>query len=129
MHAQNHMIKFTYILRLIRLTSPNLNYLIVVGAIILYIDISVSVAPTTDLKVVAILCNVSSNIVHMYGEYRCTYKCSYLCIQLAPWLNAIGYSLCFGTIVVKMFRVYYIFNSPTPTKKIVYIYAFVHVHV
>ena len=40
-------------------------------------------------------------------------------MQLAPWLNAIGYSLCFGTIVVKMFRVYYIFNSPTPAKKVV----------
>ena len=40
-------------------------------------------------------------------------------MQLAPWLNAIGYSLCFGTIVVKMFRVYYIFGSPTPAKKLV----------
>ena len=47
--------------RLIRLTSPNLNYLIGVGAIILYLDISLSVIPITDVKAVTVLCNVSFN--------------------------------------------------------------------
>jgi hypothetical protein len=48
--------------RLIRITSPNLNYLIGIGAIILYINISLSVAPSTNQKVVSALCNVSSLI-------------------------------------------------------------------
>ena len=46
--------------RLIRITSPNLNYLIGIGAIILYIDIGLFVAPSTNHKVVTVLCNVSS---------------------------------------------------------------------
>ena len=54
-------INFVFI-RLIRLTSPKLNYFIGIGAIILYIDISLSVAPTTDPKIVTILCNVSKRI-------------------------------------------------------------------
>ena len=46
--------------RLIRITSPNLNYLIGIGAIILYIDIGLFVAPSTNHKVVTVLCNVRS---------------------------------------------------------------------
>ena len=49
--------------RLIRLTSPNLNYLIGIGAIILYIDISLSVVPTTNPEVLVVLCSVSSWII------------------------------------------------------------------
>ena len=45
--------------RLIRLTSPNLNYLICTGAIILYIDIYFYVIPSTDQKAVTVFCNVS----------------------------------------------------------------------
>ena len=44
--------------RLIRLSSPNLNYLIGGGAIILYMDIYFFIIPTADPKAVAILCNV-----------------------------------------------------------------------
>ena len=38
--------------------------------------------------------------------------------QFSALLAAIGYSLCYGTIVAKMFRIYYIFRNPT-AKKIV----------
>ena len=38
--------------------------------------------------------------------------------NLVPWLLAIGYSLCFGTIVAKMFRIYYIFNNPHSKKRV-----------
>ena len=78
--------------RLIRLSSPNLNYIIGAGAIILYIDIYLFVVPTTDSDTVAVLCNVTS------------------------WLTALGYSLCYGTILAKMWRVYYIFDNPNPSK-------------
>ena len=76
--------------RLIKLSSPNLNYLIGAGAIILYVDIYLLVVPTTDQPTVQVLCSVT------------------------PWLTAIGYSLCYGTIVAKMVRVYLIFNNPKP---------------
>ena len=81
--------------RLIRLSSPNLNYLIGGGAIILYMDTYFFIIPTTDQQVVVALCN------------------------LTPWLTALGYSLCYGTILAKMVRVYYIFDKPTPQQKMV----------
>ncbi len=76
--------------RLIKLSSPNLNYLIGAGAIVLYVDIYLLVAPSTNLLATRVLCT------------------------LTPWLTAIGYSLCYGTIVVKMVRVHYIFSNPKP---------------
>ena len=79
--------------RLIRMSSPNLNYLIGGGAIILYVDIYFFTAPTTNPHAVTVLCN------------------------LTPWLTALGYSLCYGTILAKMVRVYYIFDKPTPQKR------------
>ena len=79
--------------RLIRLGSPKLNYLIGIGAIILYMDTYFFIIPTTNLQVVTTLCNIT------------------------PWLTALGYSLCYGTILVKMVRVYYIFDNPTRQKK------------
>ena len=39
--------------------------------------------------------------------------------QVTPWLISLGYSLCYGTIVVKMARVWYIFNNPVIQKKYV----------
>ena len=79
--------------RLIRMSSTNLNNLIGGGAIILYMDTYFFVIPTTNPQVVTALCN------------------------LTPWLTALGYSLCYGTILAKMVRVYYIFDNPTPHKK------------
>ena len=38
---------------------------------------------------------------------------------MTAWLTAIGYSLCYGTIITKMFRVFYIFRNPTMKKRIV----------
>ena len=75
------------------MSSTNLNYLIGGGAIILYVDTYFFIIPTTDQQVVTVLCN------------------------LTPWLTALGYSLCYGTILAKMVRVYYIFDNPTPRKK------------
>ncbi len=79
--------------RLIKLASAKLNYLIGVGAIILYLDTFFFVIPTTSPGVVTAFCN------------------------LTPWLTAIGYSLCYGTILAKMARVYYIFHNPTANKR------------
>ncbi len=89
-----YMYLFSFVYHsLIKLSSPNLNYLIGVGAIILYLDIYLQVIPTTDPYVVEVLCH------------------------LIPWPTAIGYSLCYGTIVVKMIRVHLIFTNPKPKSK------------
>ena len=79
--------------RLIRMSSPNLNYLIAGGAIVLYMDTYFFIIPTADQHVVTALCNIT------------------------PWLTALGYSLCYGTILAKMARVYYIFDKPTTQNK------------
>ena len=79
--------------RLIRLSSPNLNYLIGIGAIILYMNTSFFIVPTFNQHTVTVLCNIT------------------------PWLTALGYSFCYGTILAKMVRVYYIFDKPTIQNK------------
>jgi gamma-aminobutyric acid type B receptor len=68
--------------------------MIIIGATILYLSIIFVVIPSTSPHVVSVCCN------------------------LTPWLTAIGYSLCYGTILAKMARVYYIFNDPTTKKKV-----------
>ena len=80
--------------RLIKLASSQLNYLIAIGAIILYLDSVLFVIPSAGPNVATAICNIT------------------------PWLTAIGYSLCYGTILMKMARVYYIFNNPTANKKV-----------
>ena len=79
---------------MIKLASTKLNYLIGIGAIVLYIDTIFFVIPTTNPDVVTGFCSPT------------------------PWLTAIGYSLCYGTILAKMARVYYIFNNSYAKKKV-----------
>ena len=88
--------------RLVKLASPKVNYLIVIGAIILYLHVVSLVIPTSDPVAVTVLCNLNA------------------------WLIASGYSLCYGTMLTKMARVYYIFNNPTPKKKVHEISASLH---
>ena len=78
-----------------RLSSPKLNYLIGVGALLLYISIILVVIP-----------------IHEGNRELATS----LCITTA-WLTSVGYSLCYGTILVKMFRIWYIFNKPLQKKR------------
>ena len=48
--------------RLIRLSSPNLNYIIGAGAIVLYADVILHVIPTTSPDVTTVICNVCTTI-------------------------------------------------------------------
>jgi len=57
--ATEIMCSYNQISRLIRLTSPNLIYIIGAGAVLLYLDMCLTVVPTTDPDVVKVLCNVS----------------------------------------------------------------------
>ena len=50
---------FFFICRVVRLTSPNLNYLIIAGALLLYASIVFIVTPTLEEETATIYCNVS----------------------------------------------------------------------
>ena len=52
------MISHNILYRLIRLSSPNLNYIIGLGAIVLYLNVIILVVPTAEPHVAVILCNV-----------------------------------------------------------------------
>ncbi len=64
-HAISHVTYYTTLIylaptfsRLIRLTSPNLSYIMGVGAILLYVDVYFTVVPAEDKDGVTVLCNV-----------------------------------------------------------------------
>ena len=92
--VNNGLANFVYVQRLLKLASTKLNYIIGIGAILLYLDAVIIVLPSSD--------QFQASIYY----------------QIVPCLTAIGYSLCYGTILAKMARVYYIFNNPTPSKKV-----------
>ena len=79
--------------RVIKLSSPNLNYMIGSGAILLYISIILVAIPLPNANMATSLCLVT------------------------PWFTAIGFSLCYGTILAKMLRIWYIFHNPVVKKK------------
>ncbi len=41
-------------------------------------------------------------------------------MQLQTIMNSVGYVLVFAPVLVKMWRVYYIFHNPSPNKKVLY---------
>ena len=41
-----------------------------------------------------------------------------LCQQIREWLFTIGYTLAYGALLAKLWRVYSIFNNPAPNKKV-----------
>ena len=81
--------------RVVRLTSPKLNYFIIGGAWLFYVDIYFFVIPTEGAAGVRFSCNITT------------------------WLTVIAYTLCFGTIMAKMCRVWLIFRKPSPNKRMV----------
>ena len=50
----------------------------------------------------------------------------FLHIQIEHWLFTIGYSLAFGTVLAKMWRVYQIFSNPKLNKKVSHVHAEVY---
>ncbi|KAL5470791.1 hypothetical protein EMCRGX_G028810 [Ephydatia muelleri] len=79
--------------KLIRLTSPNINYITCGGCMVLYTSIFFLAIQSTDETITTAICNVRI------------------------WLWAIGYSVAFGPVLGKMYRVYYVFNNPKPKRK------------
>ena len=80
-----------------KLSSPYVNVMIIAGAVIFYITV--------------ILFGVDENVAS-------SPTIDHLC-QTRIWLVAIGFSLLYGTIFAKTWRIYYIFNYSTPRSKLV----------
>ena len=83
--------------RLVRLGSPYVNIMIVAGAVVFYVTV--------------ILFGVDENV----ASYSTV---DGLC-HARIWLAAIGFSLLYGTIFAKTWRIYYIFNYVKPNSKFV----------
>lgn len=80
------------------MSSPNLNYIIALGAIVLYVNVIVLVTPTTDDKEALFLCNVSIYIHFLCG----TLKMSSLVDLTSPYtISSFHY-----TVVVIQHRLY-----------------------
>ena len=80
-----------------KLSSPYVNTMIIAGAVIFY--------------VMVILFGVDENVAsHSTVNGLC---------HARIWLVAIGFSLLYGTIFAKTWRIYYIFNYAKPCSKVV----------
>lgn len=104
--------------RIVRLTSPNLNYFIIAGSYIMYSSIFIRLIPSGDETVNYVRCNVSRSICNTVWLIRIKCTCSSLCSQLEILLTILAYCLAFGTILVKVGRVHHIFNNPTERRKV-----------
>ena len=78
--------------REMKLTSPRLNLVIAAGAIVWYISAAVKAIPTEDPTTATVLC------------------------EIWRWGWSIGASLFFVPMLLKNWRVYYIFHNPTKHK-------------
>ena len=83
--------------RLVKLGSPYVNIIIIAGAVVFY--------------VVVILFGVDENVA---SDSTVDGLC-----HARIWLVAIGFSLLYGTIFAKTWRIYYIFNHAKPNSKFV----------
>ena len=89
-----------------QISRPRLNYLIILGALLFYITMILLAVPTRDKDV-------------FLGLFK-----------VCPWTVALGYSLCYCPIIMKMFRVYYIVNNPLPNKvRIIVILNFMQIYI
>ena len=103
--------------RAVKLSSPNLNYLIVIGAALLFLCVylyNYTVDSLDQTALQTVVCNVRQDAFQKVINY--SYR---LLFQLRQWLSAIGYTLCFAVILSKTWRIYYILSNPTKKKKVI----------
>ena len=103
--------------RIIRLTSPNLNYFILLGALLLYMGMYANVGLTTSFDLVTVQCHVRY-IILLSIDLSNYLLLHVILSQFQTWLVFLGYALVLGTVIAKLWRVYHIFHNPTPAKKV-----------
>ena len=91
-HVYKNMLFFFYG-RLMKLSSPKLNYLILAGATILYINIFFFIIPTTNPSTVTVLCNVSKKCSYWIFLQQKLLQCNSSIIT--PWNES---TLVLGTL-------------------------------
>nr|XP_006824877.1 PREDICTED: gamma-aminobutyric acid type B receptor subunit 2-like [Saccoglossus kowalevskii] len=84
--------------RLIKMSSPNLNNVIIIGCVLIYVMVS--------------LLGIDRNILHYDSQLEV------LC-QIRMWILAFGFTLSFGAMFSKTWRVYTIFTNKTLQKRVI----------
>ena len=105
--------------RVVKLTSPNLNYVIVFGAIMLLIGNIFLPFPSRNITLISIFCTVSIlELLSVTLIIIIILHCHTALVQMARIFLSIGYDICFVVALVKTVRVAYIFRNVTPNKKV-----------
>ena len=110
--------------RIVKLCSHNLNYLIILGAALLYASVFMYefTADRSHANLQTVLCNVRNCRCDFFCHMNKTWIDSCMCcmsfMQLRQWSYTLGYTLCFAVILAKTWRVYYIFTNPHSKKMV-----------
>ena len=97
-----------------RLSSPTLNYLTIIGAVLMYASVFLYLLPTETKFAVKVRCVVRE--LSIPSPNLLSYVHTNLKIEY--WCFTVGYSVALGAVLVKMWRIYLIFNNPKPNKKV-----------
>lgn len=103
---------YSFFHRIVKISSPSLNYFIILGAFLMYSSIYFFLVPSLNPVVVLTGCLVS------WIQYHVLSKLTVFYYQLELWLFTVGYSLAYGAVLAKMWRVYQIFSNPKPKKRV-----------
>ena len=79
----------------------------------MYLSIIFNLIPTTDMVAIQVICIVRPTMMYVYYT-----SSNYKSMQLEHWLFTVGYSLAFGAVLAKMWRVLHIFHNPKPNKTV-----------
>ena len=101
----------TYTNRVIKLTSPNLSYAIILGvALTLIGNLLMTDFQSRNTELISTLCIVSKYSICVHLNMK-------LYIQIKRMSATLGYDICFVVALVKTGRVVYIFRKASPNKK------------
>lgn len=115
-----------FIHRIVKLTSPCLNYVHIVGGV-MCLAIGLVTVPSTQPLLSYFGCEVSNKCMCISKQAvsaNSTYlSCMYIYtnlyfLQVTRIFSAIGYDIVLAIPLLKTFRVYYIFKNPFPNKKV-----------
>ena len=102
-------------LRIIKLTSPNLNYFLLAGlaaTAVSFLDYPSTVHAVTVAE--CTVCNMHTQLL----QWQAQYELLFFIMQNTKILSYLGYDVVIGVALVKTARVYYIFKKPSPNKKV-----------
>ena len=137
-------IEFSF--RIVKLTSPKLNYVIIVGVAILLTGLILYCLPIRNVLLFKFICTVSNQLCKVMVNYMtslnlvlwskldlgyvtnvCLYPdigtCGHINItclffQIRRFFTSTGHDIGFTVALMKTWRVHYIFRSPSPNKRV-----------